>query len=132
MKQRGFFDHRNYIEKSTWKHRGYFEQRNYTEKSTWKRRGFFDQRDYIEKVHEWRRILSKFALRRNDIISTWNRRRFKVVCPLGCMLNEFLKMHYGSIPKKEDIIDKSTVKIWKWIYVWINVCFSNFPTKMLV
>ena len=50
MKQRGFFDHRNYIEKSTWKQCGFFDQRNYIEKSTRKPRGFFDQRNHIEKV----------------------------------------------------------------------------------
>ena len=32
MKQRGFFDHRNYIEKSTWKPRGFFDQQNHIEK----------------------------------------------------------------------------------------------------
>ena len=31
-KQRGFFDHRNYVEKSTWKRRGLFDHRNYIEK----------------------------------------------------------------------------------------------------
>ena len=56
----GFFDHRNYIEKSTWKQCGFFDHQNYAEKSTWKRRGlkivrgsdmgFFDQRNNIEKV----------------------------------------------------------------------------------
>ena len=49
-KQRGFFDHRNYIEKSTWKQRGFFDHRNYIEKSIWKRHGFFDHRNYMEKV----------------------------------------------------------------------------------
>ena len=57
MKQRGFFDHRNYIEKSTWKQREFFDQRNYTDKSTWKQRGFFDHRNDIEK-------------------STWKQRKF--------------------------------------------------------
>ena len=31
-KQRGFFDHRNYVEKGAWKRRGFFDQRNYSEK----------------------------------------------------------------------------------------------------
>ena len=108
-KQRGFFDHQNYIEKSKWKQRGYFNQRNYIEKrvckqrgffdhqnyagkSTWKRRGFldhwnnikfFDQRNYIEKV---RKSMSKFGLRRIDVISTWNQSRFGVVCSLRQMV----------------------------------------------
>ena len=50
-KQRGFFDHRNYIEKSTRKQCGFFDHRNYIEESTRKPRGFFDQRNHIEKVH---------------------------------------------------------------------------------
>ena len=50
MKQRGFFDHRNYIEKSTWKQRGFFDHRNYIDKSTWKLRRFFDHQNYMEKV----------------------------------------------------------------------------------
>ena len=29
---RGFFDHRNYIKKGTWKQLGFFDQRNYIEK----------------------------------------------------------------------------------------------------
>ena len=33
-KQGGFFDHRNYIEKSMWKQLGFFDHRNYVEKST--------------------------------------------------------------------------------------------------
>ena len=33
-------DHRNDIEKITWKQRGICDQRNYTDKSTWKQRGF--------------------------------------------------------------------------------------------
>ena len=49
-KQCGFFDHRNYIEKSMRKQRGFFSHRNYVEKSMWKRRGFFDQQNYIENV----------------------------------------------------------------------------------
>ena len=32
-KQRGFFDQRNYIEKSAWKERGFFHQRNYAQKA---------------------------------------------------------------------------------------------------
>ena len=32
-KQGGFFDHRNYIEKSMWKQLGFFDRRNYVEKS---------------------------------------------------------------------------------------------------
>ena len=40
-KHRGFFDHRNYIEKNTWKQRGFFDHQNYSEKSTWKQCGFF-------------------------------------------------------------------------------------------
>ena len=35
-KQRGFFDHRNDVEKSIWKQREFFEHRNYFEKSMWK------------------------------------------------------------------------------------------------
>ena len=31
-KQRQFFDHRNYIEKSMWKQRGFFDRQNYMEK----------------------------------------------------------------------------------------------------
>ena len=54
-KQRAYFDHRNYTDKSTWKKRGLFDHRNYTRKSTGKPRGFFDHRNYIEKV------------RRNDV-----------------------------------------------------------------
>ena len=49
-KQSGLFNHRNYIEKSTWKQRRFFYHQNYIEKSTWKRRGFFNQRNYIEEV----------------------------------------------------------------------------------
>ena len=30
-KQRGLFDHQNYIEKSTWKQQAFFDQQNYTE-----------------------------------------------------------------------------------------------------
>ena len=35
--------------KSTWKQRGFFDHRNYVEKSTWKRSGFLDHQNYIEK-----------------------------------------------------------------------------------
>ena len=49
-KLHGFFDQRNYAEKSTWKQHGFFDQRNYVEKSTWKRGAFLDQKNYIEKV----------------------------------------------------------------------------------
>ena len=44
-------------------------------KSTWKRRG----------------NSSKFGLRRIDITSTSNRRRFDVACPLGCVLQLLVK-----------------------------------------
>ena len=49
-KQRGFFDHQNYTEKSIWKQRGFFDHRNYVEKSRWKQRGLVDQQNYIKKV----------------------------------------------------------------------------------
>ena len=49
-KQRGFFHHRNYIEKGAWKQRGFIDHRNYDEKGMWKGRKFFDQRNYIDKV----------------------------------------------------------------------------------
>ena len=39
------------------------------------------------------------------------------------LLNEFLKLYYNFILKKDYIINKSVGKVWKWIYVWINVCF---------
>ena len=99
-KQRGFFDQRNYVERSTWEQRGFFDHRNCVEKSTLKQRGFFDNRNitskkYVEitwilrsaKLHQkstwkWRRNLSKFGLRCIDVISTLNRHRFNVVCPL--------------------------------------------------
>ena len=55
-KQRGLFNHQNYIEKSTWKQQAFFDQQNYTEKSTWKRRGFFDHRNYFKKVRGTTRI----------------------------------------------------------------------------
>ena len=48
-KQRAYFDHRNYTDKSTWKKRGFFDHRNYTKKSRGKLRGFIDQQNYIEK-----------------------------------------------------------------------------------
>ena len=48
-KQRGFFDHRNYIEKGMWKQRGSFDHRNYIENSTWKQGGFFDHQNDVEK-----------------------------------------------------------------------------------
>ena len=32
-KQRGFFDHQNYVKKSKWKQRGFFDQRNYAQKA---------------------------------------------------------------------------------------------------
>ena len=41
-KQRGFFEHQNYIKKSEWKQRGFFDHRNCAQKSTWKRRGFLN------------------------------------------------------------------------------------------
>ena len=89
-KQRGLFDHQNYIEKSTWKQQAFFDQQNYTEKSTWKRRGFFDNRNYFKKVRgndadflitkshrkstwKWHGNSPKFGLRRIDVISKWNR-----------------------------------------------------------
>ena len=48
------------------------------------------------------------------------------------LLNEFLKLYYGPIPKKEYIIDKLAVKVWKWIYVWINECFFKFSFENVV
>ena len=39
------------MNKSKWKQRGFLDHRNYIEKSRRKPRGFFDQRNYIEKVH---------------------------------------------------------------------------------
>ena len=44
LQQGGFFDQRNYTEKSTWKQLGFFHHRNYVEKSAWKQCGFFDYR----------------------------------------------------------------------------------------
>ena len=32
VEKRGFFDHRNYIEKSTWKQRGFLAQQKYIKK----------------------------------------------------------------------------------------------------
>ena len=61
MEQRGFFDHRNYLEKSTWT--WIFRSAKLHQRSTWKRRG----------------NLSKFGLRRIHVISTSNRLR----CELG-------------------------------------------------
>ena len=49
-KLHGFFDQRNYSEKSTWKQHVFFDQRNYVEKGTWKRGALLDQKNYIEKV----------------------------------------------------------------------------------
>ena len=74
-KQCGFFDQRNYIEKSTWKQSGFFDQQNYAKKGTWKRRGYFDQRNYIEKVRG-----NDVEIRRNVVfnISTENPRRIDV------------------------------------------------------
>ena len=61
-KQRGLFDHQNYIEKSTWKQQAFFDQQNYTEKSTWKRRGFFDHeitsKKYVEMTWKFAEIWS--------------------------------------------------------------------------
>ena len=77
-----FFDHRNYIEKSTWKQRAFFDQQSYVEKSMCKRHGFFDQQNYIKKVYG-----NDVGIRRNlvfdvstkyrrqiDINSTWSSR----------------------------------------------------------
>ena len=72
MKQHGFFNHRNYIKKSTWTERRFFDHQNYVEKSTWKRRGFFDQLNYIEKVPG-----NDVEIRRNlvfDVFSEYPRR----------------------------------------------------------
>ena len=67
-----------------WKPRGFFDHQNYIEKSTWKPRGFFDHRNYIEKVRgNDVEIRQRFGLRRIDVISTSNGRGFHVVCPLG-------------------------------------------------
>ena len=61
---------KNYVE-TTW----IFRSVKLHRKSTWKRRG----------------KSSKFGLRRIDIISTSNRHRFDVVCPLGLKLKQSLK-----------------------------------------
>ena len=37
-------------QKSTWNQRGFFDHRNYLETSTRKQLGFFDRRNYVEKV----------------------------------------------------------------------------------
>ena len=41
------------------------------------------------------------------------------------ILNEFLKLYYGAIPKKEYIIDKLEEKVWKLMYMF----FQIFPWK---
>ena len=43
------------------------------------------------------------------------------------LLNEFLKLYYRPIWKKEYIINKSAVRVYKWMCVWINVFFQIFP-----
>ena len=70
-KQRGFFDHRNYIEKSMWKQYGFFGQRNYIEKSTWKQRGFFNQQMTSKKYVEmtWKFVEIWFSMYRRNIRS---------------------------------------------------------------
>ena len=50
MKQRRFFDHRNYIEESTSKQHQFFDHRNHIEESMPKRRRFFAPHKYIEEV----------------------------------------------------------------------------------
>ena len=52
------------------------------------------------------------------------------------LVNEFLKLYSGSIPKKEYIIDKSAVKILKYLFffkfsrenvriIWCTYCFQT-------
>ena len=50
LKQRGFFERRNYFEKIMWKKRRYFDLRNYVKKSTQKKRGYFQQLNYIKQI----------------------------------------------------------------------------------
>ena len=97
QKQRECFDQRNYTKKSTWKKRGFVGQRNYTEK---KIRGNdvefsiskITSKKYVEMT--WKFV--KFGIRRIDVISTWNRRRFDMVCPLGLCFNSFCKVFFKS------------------------------------
>ena len=42
---------------------------------------------YRKSTWKWRGNSSKFGLQRIDVISTWNRRRFDVVCPLCNLLS---------------------------------------------
>ena len=70
--------------KSAWKQRGFFDHHIYAEKCMWKQRGFFYQQLLHRKsTLKLRRNSSKYGLRRINVISTWNRRRFNVVCLLG-------------------------------------------------
>ena len=103
-KKREFFDQRNYVKKITWKQRVFFDQWNqikkkYSETAWIFRPSYLRWKMYVEttwifwsaKVHQkstlkLRRNLSKFGLRRIDVISTWNRRRLNVVCLLGSPL----------------------------------------------
>ena len=73
-KQRGFSDHRNYIEKRTWKQRGFFDHRNYIEKRTWKQRGFLDRKRYVEMSWKFVEIWFSTYRRNIDVESTWIRR----------------------------------------------------------
>ena len=82
-KQQGFYDHRNYIEKSTskktwifWpaklvrgKYVDNFDQWNYVKKSRWKQHGFFDQRNYTEKS-TWKQC-EFFDHRKMYVETTW-------------------------------------------------------------
>ena len=110
-KQHGYFDQHNCIEKSTWKQHVFFDHRNYTERSTLKRCGFLDHQNYIEKKKHGSDVdfsiskitskkyvqmtwnSSKFGLRHINVLSTWNRRWFDVVCSLGCFLNDDKSLH---------------------------------------
>ena len=37
-----------------------------------------------------------------------------------------MKLYYGSVLNKENIIDKLAIKVWKWMYVEINSYFFKF------
>ena len=80
-KQRRFFDHRNYIKKSTWKQRGFSTIKITSKKVRGNDLGFsigeITSKKYVKMT--WKFV----GLRRIDVISMSNRRRFDVVCPLG-------------------------------------------------
>ena len=48
---------------------------------------------------------------------------------LSLITNSCLKIYHGFLPNKEYIIDKLPAKVWRWIYVWINICFFKFSCE---